>query len=366
MKNRRVLIPVVCLICIGVVLGVVFTRNASPASPQDTVLVTRGDIVKTVFVDGSLEMPNKAYLSFGVTGTVSEVLVSEGSNVTKGQVLARLDAPSLRSSVDLAELQVKVAQEQVKQARAQYDIALVNLDNAGKSPLGESKEVLELRVDMAKASWETAKLNLEVTKLNLQTAKLNLEKATIVAPFAGIIADITISQGKEIAAGTLATPAITLVDTRSIQMRGFIDEIDVAMVKIGQAASITLDALPNKGLDGKVAFVSPTGTVRAGIVSYETKITLENPAANLRDGMTATAEVILEKREDVLVIPHRAIRGTLANPKVMVLVDGQEQERQITLGLSDGINTEVVAGLEEGEEVVLPAARERPGNFFTT
>ena len=206
---------------------------------------------------------------------------------------------------------------------------------------------------------------MKIAKLNLEAAELNLEKAVIVAPFDGVVADVTITDDKEITAATLATPAITLVDTSEIEMRGFIDEIDIAMVEVGQAANITLDALPDEEVKGSVVFISPVGTILAGVVSYATTITLENPVAELRDGMSATAEVIIERHDDVLSIPNRAIQGTLQNPTVVVLVDGQQEEREITLGLSDGINTEVLSGLEEGEKVVLPAARERQNGFFT-
>jgi RND family efflux transporter MFP subunit len=363
MKKRRILIITICVVVIGIVLGIVLTRGTSSQSTLTTVNVTRGDIVKTVLVDGSLVMPSKAYLSFGVTGTVTEVLVAEGDNVTEGQVLARLDAPSLESSVEMAELQVEIAQGQVKSARAQYEIALINLDDGGSFP-DESEEVLELRVDMAKTGWDTAKLNLEIAELNLESAELNLEKAVIVAPFDGVVTDITLTEGKEISTATLASPAISLVDTGEIELRGFIDEIDVGMVKLGQAANITFDALPDEEVKGEMAFISPVGTTLAGVVSYDTTITLENPVAGLRDGMSATAEVIIERRDDVLVIPNRAIRGTLKNPKVVVLADEQEEEREITLGLTDGINTEVLSGLEEGETVVLPAAQERQDGFF--
>ena len=364
MKKRRTLIITICVVIIGIVLGVVFGGRASrEAAPLDTVAVTRGDVVKTVLVDGSLVMPNKAYLSFGITGTVTEVLVEEGNNVTKDQVLARLDAPSLESSVEMAELQVEIAEEQVKAARAQYEIAEDNLD---EGVLGVSEDVLELQVDIAKANWETAKLNLETAKLSLESAELNLEKAEIVAPFDGMVSDITITEGKEISTATLATPAISLVDTSEIEMSGFIDEIDIAIVKLSQEANIILDALPDEEVKGSVTFISPVGTILAGVVSYDTTITLENPVAELRDGMSATAEVIIERRDDVLLIPNRTIRGTTENPKVVVLVDGQQEEREITLGLSDGINTEVLLGLDEGEEVVLPTSGGQSDSFFFT
>jgi RND family efflux transporter MFP subunit len=350
MKKRLALIITICLVCIGIVLGVVLTRGAGPEATPTTVNITRGDIVKTVLVDGTLEMPDKAYLSFGATGTVTEVLVGEGDNVTGGQVLARLDAQSLNSSVKVAELQVQIAQEQVEAAQAQYE---------------KAQDLPGADVDAVEASWETAKLNLKIAKLNLESAKLNLEKAVIVAPFDGVVTDITITKGEEISAATLATPAISLVDTGEIEMRGFIDEIDVAMVQLGQEANILLDALPDEEINGRVAFISLVSIIRAGVVSYETTITLKNPAAGLRDGMSATAEVIIERHDDVLVIPNRAIRGTSENPKVVVLVDEQEEEREITLGLTDGINTEVLSGLEEGERVVLPTTTEtQTGGLF--
>jgi len=362
MKKRLALIITICVVVIGIALAIVLTRGAGSEATLTTVNVTRGDIVKTVLVDGSLVMPDKAYLSFGVTGTVEEVLVAEGNNVTEGQVLARLDAPSLQSSVDVAELQVEIAEEGVKQARARYEIAKDNLDNG---VLGQSEDVLELNVDIAKSGWEQAKLSLESAKLSLDSAKLNLEKAVIVAPFDGVVTDISITEGKEISTAALATPAISLVDTSEIEMRGFIDEIDIAIVKVGQEANIILDALPDEEVKGEVAFISPVGTILAGVVSYDTTVTLKNPVAGLKDGMSATAEVIIERHDDVLYIPNRVIRGTPENPMVVVLVDGQQEEREITLGLTDGINTEVLSGLEEGEKVVVPTSVQRSGGFFS-
>ncbi len=366
MKRRLALIITICLVSVGIVLAVVFIGRAGrEATSLDTVEVTRGNITRTVFVDGNLEMPNKAYLSFGVTGEVEEVLVVEGDSVQKGQVLARVDAQALESSVKTAELRVKIAEAQVKAAQAQYEIALINLEEDGTVPsLGGSEEVLELRVDIAEASWQTARRNLEIAELNLESAKLNLEKAVIVAPFDGVVADITITEGKEISAGTLATPAISLVDTSGIELRGFIDELDITIVQLGQEADIMLDALPDEEVEGSVAFISLVGTIRAGVVSYDITITLEDPVEEFRDGMSAAAEVIIERRDDVLLIPNRAIRGTWENPTVLVLVDEQVEEREIALGLTDGINTEVLSGLEEGEKVELPASGERPGGFF--
>jgi HlyD family secretion protein len=400
MKKRRTLIITICVVIIGIVLGIVFTRGtSSEATPSDTAVVTRGDIVRTVLVDGNLEMPHKADLSFGTTGTVTEVPVDKGNNVTKGQVLARLDARSLELSVEVAQAQYETAQiNLMKTIYPHYtktwgtdmpgvwlalDEAQDNLNQAqellNEGKVEEAQVLLDLiEGNLSKAEeksisrtfqlpWDVKLLELQsdIARANLESAKLNLEKAVITAPFDGVVADTTITEGKEISAATLATPAISLVDTSEIEMSGFIDEIDIALVQPGQEANIELDALPDEEVKGEVAFISLVGTTQAGVVSYDTIITLEKPVEELRDGMTATAEVIIERRNDVLFIPNKAIRGTWENPWVEVYIDEQVEEREITLGLTDGINTEVLSGLEEGEKVVLPASGEQPSFFFT-
>src|SRR4030043_630197 len=223
MKKRLAIIVTVCVVVIGIVLGVVLTRGPGPQSTATTVNVTRGDVVKTVLVDGNLLMSNKAYLSFGTVGTVTEVLVEEGNNVTEGQVLARLDPPSLESSVEMAELQVEIAQEQVKAARAQYEIALINWNAAVANTT--LKKVYREQVNIAEANWETTKANLEIAELSLESAELNLEKALIVSPFDGVVTDVAITEGREITAAMLASPAKTVISTGEMELSGFIDEV---------------------------------------------------------------------------------------------------------------------------------------------
>ena len=401
MKKKLTLIITICLVGIGIVLGMELTGCASPeATPSEIVVVTRGDIVRTVLVDGNLEMPNKADLSFGATGTVTEVLVDKGDSVAEGQILARLDARSLELSVEIAQAQYETAQiNLMKTIYPHYtktwgtdmpgvwlalDEAQDNLTQAQELLNDGSIEEAQVLLDLIEGNLSKAEekslaspwqlpwsvklleLQVDIARANLDATKLNLEKAVIVAPFDGVVADITITEGKDVSAATLATPAISLVDTSEIELRGFIDEIDIALVQLGQEANILLDALPDEEVKGEVAFISLVGAIQAGVVSYDTTITLENPVEELRDGMTATAEVIIERRDDVLFIPNRALRGTWENPKVLVLVDEQVEEREITLGLTDGINTEVLSGLEEGEKVELPAAGEQSDNFFFT
>lgn len=420
MKKGLLLVTVVCLIALAFV-GCAGSENEA----AETAEVTRGDLTISVSVSGNLEMPHKTDLSFGTTGVVKEIACDEGDEVTKGQVLGKLDAHSLELNVEMAENRCEMAQARCETAQADYEIAenrLIrtiypsytnltvtdlpgtwlaleeaqnNLKEAqellgegktgeGQAQLGLVEEGLikaqeklrsrrwalpmsvkeiELQTDQVKTALDIAELDLAMAKLELANARLELDKATIVAPFDGIASEVTINEGQQLSAMTYANPAIRLVDPSKIEMTGVVDEIDIASVKLGQEADITLDALPDKEVRGRVTFISQIGTVQAGVVSYKTTITLEKPDEELRDGMSATAEIIIDRHDNVLLIPNRAIQGSWDNPWVEVAVGEQIEQRQLTLGLSDGIKTEVLSGLEEGEMVVLPAS-ELPFRMF--
>jgi len=289
-------------------------------------------------------------------------------------VLAKLDVPYLEASAAIAELNLRKtiypyyhythcsdmpgtwlaladARNNLKQAQ--------KLLEEGKTAEAQSLlEVVDQNLDEAEdksnaTAWSVP-FAVKLAELQYDQAKAELDKATITATFDGIIANIYITEGQQLSTMNYANPAICLIDTSEIRLSGAIDEIDVSRVRLGQEAVITLDALPEKEVKGRVTFISPASTIQTGVVFYKTTIVLENPDAELKDGMSASAEIILEQHDNVLLIPNRAIQGSLENPWVEVLVNGKTEQREITLGLSNGASTEVLAGLAEGEEIVLP------------
>jgi len=406
MKRWLTLIATICFVS-AFLIG---CANAQ-TTPQETAVVTRGDLVISVSVSGNLEMPRKMDLSFGTTGTVAEIMVNEGDKVSKGEVLAKLDARSLEWNVTTAQARYEAAQVEYEMAEnklmqtiypyytdtyatdlpgvwlaldeAQSELAEVrkllnegSIEEANKileqleGSLNKAEEksqarvwALPLSVKLVELETENAKSSLDMAKAELARANLELDKTMIAAPFDGIVADIFIKEGQQLSSMTYTNSAITLVDPKQIKMSGVIDEIDISKVKPGQEATIILDALPDKQVQGKVAFISPTGTVKAGIVSYKTTITLEDPGEELKDGMSATAEIHIEHDENALLIPNRAIRGTLEKPSVEVVTEKGTEQREITVGLSNGTSTEVLSGLREGEKVVLPRVTQFPFLF---
>jgi len=378
MKKWLIVVTVICLV------SVFFTGcGSSENEVQETAEAMRGDLVISVDVSGNLEMPRKVDLSFGTSGMVKAIMVEEGDRVVEGENLTKLDAPSLEASVAMAELNLEQTiypYYSYTHARDVPGIWLA-LDEA-KDDLEEAQELLDegkideaqLLLEQVEQSLDKAKeksksrvwslpLSVKMTELQLDQAQAELDKTIITAPFDGIVAAVYIREGQQLSAMTYANPAISLIDPSEIKMNGVIDEIDVPKVKLGQEAIVILDALPDKEVKGRITFISPESTTEVGVVFYKTTITLENPDEELKDGMSATAEIIIEQHDDVLLIPNRAIQGSWENPFVEVVTDEQIEKRQISIGLSDGIYAEVLSGLEEGEEVILPQASQLPFMF---
>jgi RND family efflux transporter MFP subunit len=267
---------------------------------------------------------------------------------------------ALEAALDsLQAVQELLSEGKLDEMQTSLNLHEENLRKAQKRAMSRTRalplsvKLAELQADEARAALDMAKLELATAKRELEMVELELSKVTIAAPFDGMIADVYINEGQQLSAMAYTSPAIYLVDPSEVEMIGDIDEMDISRVKLGQEAVVTLDALPHKKVNGKVTFISPTGKVWEDEVSYKTTITLENPGEELKDGMSATADIIIDRRNNVLLIPNRAIQGSVENPWVEVIINDKAEKRQVTLGLSDGTYTEVLSGLKQGEKVVL-------------
>lgn len=211
-------------------------------------------------------------------------------------------------------------------------------------------------------------LNIQKAKQALKNAKEDLMKTEILAPFDGTVVDIGVKEEDQLSSFDYSSiTAVHLVDTSTVEMTGVVDEIDIYQVKVGQEAIITVDALPDEEFSGKITFISPFGTEETGVVEFAVTISLAPSEVVLRGGLTATADIIVEKHENVLLIPNRAVKGLVGDYWVEVVIDEATEEverRQVVLGAQDAKFTEVISGLEEGEKVMVEATRGGTRSFF--
>jgi RND family efflux transporter MFP subunit len=365
----------------------------------ETVEVIRGDLTETVPISGNLEMPDRVNLSFGMTGEVVDVLVGKGDTVATGDVLAKLDTAEIDARLKIAQLGIKaiqidyeiarnrlmetlyprytgtflsdlagtwVALEEMDETLAEAQRLIDEWDAEGLGvQLDEAESILAKAKDkLHKGRWpmpffvktiemelDKAALAIDIASAEIVAIGVSLPNAVITAPVGGEILWIDLEPGEWAVA---TAPVITIIDTSVLQMKGIVDEMDMPFVELGGKVVVTLDALPEKQTEGKVTYISPVGTIQSGVVFYETTLELEKIDSMFRDGMSATADVIVEERKDVLLLPVGAISREGGGYYVMKML-GEEQSEQIEIkvGLNDGRFVEILSGLKEGDEVLI-------------
>ncbi len=402
------------LILISLILGgLIILLLSCTSEPKESELlenqvvsVQRGDLTVDIISAGNLVLSHTEDLAFDLfyeEGTVEEVLVEEGDTVEEGQVLVRLDTEEWENELTALEDQVTAKERDL----LQKEINLINAENdledaedawletvsVGRKivrleqrldwylendpddveKINEIKQELEWRwnefyrvasdsdeVTIKEMSLELAHGQLEDTQNALQDAQEELDEAKskssiIVAPFSGFITVINVEGGDEVMKGTVA---VELADPNKFEADIMVSEMDILQVELGGEAWVQVDAMQGISLPAKVTHISPTATIQSGVVNYEVKVEVEllKPEGfQLREGLTVIVSIIVDERNDVLLVPNVAITTQGGQTYVQVMSQGGIiEERSITTGISDWQYTEVTEGLSEGEQVVVP------------
>jgi RND family efflux transporter MFP subunit len=226
----------------------------------------------------------------------------------------------------------------------QYELQAARLALASAQAALDAKQAGPAAEDLAAAEAAVAKAAAGVAQ-----AERNLQGATLLAPFAGAVAAISGQPGEP-----ADTFELTLVDTSQLLVDAVLDELDVTKVQVGQSATVRLDSLPELTLVGRVFTIAPVATVENGVATYAIQLQVDS-ATGVRPGMTATATITTASKADALVVPSRAIRrlGQLRTVDVLA-ADGKTETRQVETGITGDGLTEIVSGLQPGEQVLLP------------
>jgi HlyD family secretion protein len=229
----------------------------------------------------------------------------------------------------------------------------------------EDVRMKEQQVQLAQQTIEQVKLTVEQAQLSLTQAtqavavtRKQLADAAIVAPFDGTVAGLDIKPGDfVITPGLTSVTPIYMVGPQSLEISTEVDEIDVANIKLGQKVVISLDALPNAKFDGTVTSISLTPVVKpqnSGVVVYEVKVGFVGaPPVEAKSGMSVSVDIVTQEKKNVMLVPNKSIKKNAQGQTTVNLVVNQKvEERPVTLGLTDGTQTEVVSGLSEGDMIV--------------
>lgn len=352
-----------------------------------TILVRRGTITATVEATGKVLSARQVELSLPFGGRVKRVAVSVGDKVKVGQILLELEAPDAERQVREAELNLVIRQLQLDKARAgaspeEIEISQSNLrraalakqvaqaaydeiaseENAEVSPEALALQQATIDYQIAQRNYErlfnglpteelaTIEKQLELSRLALERAQAQLEEMRLVAPVAGTVLSVEVSEGEMVSA---YRPVVVIADLTSLQIVAEVDEIDVAEVAPDQGVEIRLDAYPTHTLSGNIVSLAPAAMPQRGSTVYEAVIKFDARGLRLRLGMDANLKIVTLEKEGVLLVPNRAIQP-IGRRKVVKVLDGRNvREVEVVTGLSNENETEIVDGLTEGQRILI-------------
>ncbi len=262
----------------------------------------------------------------------------------------------------LSQLQLMLTEDSFDRAKASEKLLMAEHDLLMSNMILNESETI-YRAGLNPQTLRNYNINIETAMINLDKAKQELLQTEIIAPFDGTIVAVDVKVNDQLSQFDYSSKtAVYLVDTKTIRMTGIIDEIDITRVAVGQDAILTVDALPGQKLNGSVRFVSPFGTLQAGVVNFPVEIYLDKSenVDLLRGGLTATADIITGKRDNVLMVPNRAIKGLAGDFWVDVVTNASTattEKRPVKTGLQNKKSTEIISGLKEGEQVLIEAIK---------
>ena len=310
-----------------------------------------------------------------VLGTVLSAVTTAQSSLNT-QSTRDLHSPFDQWRTDLAALfnyvsgqQQNVATAKLKLTQAASYITTMN-DVIGGSITTATQNIVTTQqrgqqsIDNATSAVANIPFNLQSVQSSVDnannavtTAKTNLDNAVLTAPAAGIVASIANQVGEFVTGGNTNSAFMVLTNTQSLVLHGTIGESDVAKLKLGQVANLTIDALAGQRMTGRVTSLDPVATISQGVPVYGIDIAIDVAASGVKAGMSASASVILASKQNVLTVPNTVIRTVNGQRGVQVLKDGEVVDTVVTFGLSNDTVTEVVSGLAENDVVVIPQSR---------
>ena len=392
-RKKWYLLAIAGVIVVGGGFGIAAAlRPNTTIDPSKLANVTRGDLARSVVATGKIEPLVKVEVKSKASGIVEKILADYGDHVKTGQVLVELDKEQLRARVAEARANLQAAQAAVESAQATYErnkvdaegpdlpflkstvernrklaaeglVSASTLDDAEKAyQLGLNKQMSAQRY-LAVSRAEIARSKAQVAQMQaaLDSAEEDLRNSTIVSPMDGLVLSRDVEVGDAVSSililGSQATLVMTLGDVSEVYVKGKVDEADISKVYMGQRARIVVESLKDKKFEGKVTKISPMGVEKDNVTTFEVKVSIQNPTGELKANMTANAEIILEEKHE-RAATSRSGGGLRQRPPHLCgnpcpRRKTGKQKLPVKLGISNGVKTELISGLKEGQQVVL-------------
>ena len=368
-KKKIISLAVGVIIVAGIAIWAFGGQAKKRKVVYETATVDRANISNSVTATGTIEPVTEVEVGTQVSGIIDRLYADYNSVVTKGQLIAEMDKVTLQS--ELASQKATY-----DGAKAEYEYQQKNYErNKG---LHEKQLISDTDYEQSLYNYQKAKSAFDSSKASLTKAERNLSYATITSPIDGVVISRDVEEGQTVASG-FETPTLFTIaaDLTQMQVVADVDEADIGDVEEGQRVSFTVDAYPNDVFEGKVTQIrlgatssSSSTTTTTTVVTYEVVISAHNPDLKLKPRLTANITIYTLDKQGVLSVPAKALRFTPAVPLVgsnAVVKDCEGEHKvwtregdtftahPVSIGISNGIVTEITGGIDEGTQIVSDA-----------
>ena len=382
----------VCLVAVFAITLFLASRPKAIAS-EKLVRVERGDIARSVVAVGQIEPWSKVEVKSKANGIIQALLVDVGDTVQEGQVLAELDkeyldaqvrqaratkegeeanllaaeAAEARAKIEAASPELQFVRREFERTKALVQAKIASpqaLDDAQKNDemTANKMQLLEAQAHSATAQVGQAKARVAAAQAALDLAQEDRRNATIRSPIRGVFLTRDTEIGDAVSSilnlGSAATLIMTLGDLSNVYVEGQIDEADVGKVTCGLPVRTKVESFPGESFDGKVTRIAPVGKKKDNVTTFEVRVSIANPQGRLRVNMSANAEVVLEDRKKTLLVPEAAlVYDHDSKPSVQKRDPAAKPgftRVSVKPGISNGQRREILEGVTEGTELVLP------------
>ncbi len=371
-KNKPIIIIVALLIIGG---GYYWYKKSHPSTAPVqyvTAAAEKGTLTTSVSASGNVIVDQSATVDPTITGTVANLAVNVGDKVVKGQLLFNIVNDQLGVSVSQAQTSyqsslssLESAHASVKQAKATYEA------DKKSSASSRQKSADKEKIDAAEASETSAQQSVASALANLNYQSEQGGKRRVVAPISGTVNSVNIKNGDDLSklsSGSSRQVPIIIGDLGTIKAQVQVNEVDVPMVNIGQKAMLTFNAIDGLSVSGKVEKMDSLGTLTSGVVTYNVTIGFDSLDPRIKPEMSVSAAIITGLKQDIIIVPNSAVKSQNGGSYVQVLKSGQTipQQVPVEIGISNNTDTEIISGINAGDNVVTQTINSSATSTSTT
>ena len=321
--------------------------NKTQADNWEIQTVRKQDISSSVSATGIIKPQVGAEVRIGTraSGTVTDLYVNIGDYIQKGQLLAEIDASELQAKLNQALANLKYAETTLKYAKLECN--RMEKLNAKEYVSQQVLEEAEKAVEIAESRVIQEESNVEYIRIQLGYTKVN-------ASISGVIGSVSTQEGETVSATFSAPTFVTIIDLDQLEVWAYIDETDIGRIEIGQAVTFTVDTYTETEFSGTVTAIYPKAEIQNNVVNYVTIIKIQNQEEKiLRPEMTASVNIWMQRHENAISIPAKALTRKNGKYYVSIMQDGQAIEQEVKTGLRQNSYVEILEGLTENEKVII-------------